>query len=558
MQYSLYVKLKTRKMKKIFTPFLAVILFLSVIGMNAQPGKGSSSFIPYKSHSSVFYGTDIVIYNDLTQDQRNVHLAVAFNGWLFAAYTHNDYSSTTAGLTILRSTDNGITWEILQDYVVTGAYTATDIVAAGNTLADLKVFVAGVYMYTPTDYRIWCDRLDPQTGADESEILLEFSNSTIYDVAIASDYSYPANGISPYSLGIVYSKFGSPQDSVIFLTSSDGGMTMGSRNVVAATNNWCHKVAVSYGISLSKWDGRYFLAWEEFEGASDTIGHIWSAYTDPWIYSPIANKIKLDSLDSYSLNVCSNPSIATQFNNVDNGSGNFTEVVIFDRYWASGPDNDVIGYYNLQAAGTGIADWQRLNIAVTSDNEMQSDINFDPGFNNFLVTYYNASTEKLPYIINGMDLTNPSTWFLISGGYNDNTNLANPFPKVEINPVVTQVAHVWNAEGPGTGISMFDAEYSTYIGISQNHQSDAATLEGAFPNPASTMSAIGFTLSRPAQVTIRLYSVFGQEVNVVTDNSYSQGTHNVVVDVATLPSGTYIYTFTAADFTATGKLAVVR
>jgi hypothetical protein len=545
-------------MKKILTPFLAVILFLSVIGMNAQSGKGTSSFIPYKSPNSVNYGTDIVLYNDITQDQRNVHVSVAFNGWLYAIYTHNDISTTTAGLTVLRSTDDGITWEILQDYVLTGAYTATDIVAAGNNLTDLKIFIAGIYMYTPTDWRVWCDRLDPVTGADESEILFENSTNTIYDVAIASDYRYPATGSTPYSLGIIYSKYGSPQDSVIHLTSIDGGMNIGSRNVVTATTNWCHKVAISYGVGLSKYDGRYFLAWEEFESSVATMGHIMAAYTDPWTYSPIINKIKLDSLDAFSTNLCSNPSIATQFNNVDNSASNISEVVLFDRFWSSGPDNDVIGYYNLQAAGTGIANWQRLNIAVSSDDEMQSDINFDPGYNNFLVTYYDGTTEKLPYIVNDMNLETPSTWILINNGYNDNPNLLNPFPKVEINPVVTKVAHVWNAEGSAVGVSMFDAEYSTYTGISQNHQSDAASLEGAYPNPASTRTNIRFTLNKPAEVTITLNSIFGQKLNVLTDNSFTSGKHTLDVDVSSLPAGTYIYTFTAGDFTASGRISVVR
>ena len=541
--------------KKLLFSFIAFIL-LGLQGLNAGNIKSSSLCIPYKAPNSILYGTDIIINNDPAQNQRNVHVAVAFNGWLFAVYTHN--TSTSSGLTLLRSTDNGITWVTLVDFSYSGAYTATDIVAAGNTLADLKIFVAGILAST-SGYNVWCDRIDPQTGIDESEILVEGSVNTIYDVAISSDYRYPAIGSSPYSIGIVYSKYGPVSDSVVVLTSDDGGYTIGSRYGNACYHAYAGKVAISYGISNSKYDGRYFLAWEEHESVSAVLGHIYTAYTDPWIYSPITNKIALDSLDPIStLNNCANPSIATQFNNVDNSSGNLSAVVLFDRFYVSTSDFDAIGYYNIQAVGTGITNWQRTNIAATSDNELESDINFDPAYNNFMVTYYDATTGLLPYVIHNMNMDNPLIWQVISPGYNDNNNIIDPYPKVEINPVVNQVANVWNAEGSAGGISMFDAEYSSYDGVADNHQSAQVTLHGASPNPAHTFSSIGFTLNQQMHVTITLYSIYGQEMNIVCDKNFEQGQNNVTVDVSTLPNGTYIYSFKAGDFVTSGKITVLK
>ena len=528
--------------------------------MNAGNEKGISSVIPYKFPNSVSYDKDIMINNIPSQDQRNVHVAVAVNGWLYAVYTHNT-TSGSAGLTIIKSTDDGVTWNILADNSTPGSYNATSIVAAGNTLADLKVFVAGVlYSGTTHEYTVWCDRINGQTGVDEDEFFSETNYThTIYDVAIASDYQYPATGISTYSIGIVYSKSGNHLDSVIMLTSSDGGTTIGSRNVVTTTYNYCHNVAISYGICPSWQNGRYFLAWEEFETISATGGHIMASYTNPHIDSPVVDKIKLDSIDPNCLNVCRNPTIATQFSSANNNVSSLTEVVLFDRYWALGPDWDVIGYYNLQAIGTGLTTWQRMNVAETSDNELQADINFDPGYNNFLVTYYDSTTEKLPYVVNDMNLGNPNTWIVISNGYNDNPNLENPYPKVQINSMKEKVANVWSAEGTGgNGVAMFDAEYSNYNGIAEIHHSDFVTLQGAFPNPASLSTSIGFTLSKPAQVTIKLYSVFGQEINTLTNNSYSPGSYKVAVDVGSLSPGTYIYSFKANEFTTSGRIVVLK
>jgi len=137
------------------------------------------------------------------------------------------------------------------------------------------------------------------------------------------------------------------------------------------------------------------------------------------------------------------PSIATQFNFVDNTLLDISAVVLFDRYYTATGDWDAIGLYNLQAVSNTLTNWHRLNIAVSNDNEMECNINFDPTYNNFLVTYYNATSGVLPYIVNGINLTNPDTWTVISPGYNDSPNLSYPYPKVEINAVVTKVAHVW-------------------------------------------------------------------------------------------------------------------
>jgi hypothetical protein len=543
-------------MKKLLFSLSIASFLLIVMMVNAGNGKPSSSCIPYKSPNSVFYATDIIINNDPVQNQRNVHLTIAFNGWLYAVYTNN-YGGIAA-LTILQSTDNGVTWTTLNTKSGTGSYNAVSIVVAGSTLAALKLFVAGVY-YDPDqfEYQVWCDRYNGQSGAFEDELFSEQNPSRIYDVAIASDYKFPGIGVNPFSLGIVYSKYGSTTDSIIILTSGDGGNSIGSRQIVSFTGGLFGKVALSYGISQVENTGMYFVAWEEFETSSAKRGHIWTGHTDMTINSPIIDRIMLDSLNPPYTKHCLNPSIATQYSDLSNNTGNLSEVVLFDGDYNNSGDIDLVGAYNLQAVGTGITNWNNLVIANSAAYEMQSDITFDTA--NFYVTYFDSTDQKLPCLVNNMNLVNPNTWTIISLGYNDTGGLKNPYPKVQVNPVLTKAANVWNSEGTsGNGVSLFDAAYNNYAGISQIHQSDAATLEGAYPNPATTRAKIGFTLNSPAVVTIRLYSMMGQEIDLVTDKSFSQGKNNVVVDVSFLPEGTYIYSFKAGDFTASGRIMIVR
>jgi hypothetical protein len=544
-------------MKTFISLFLTFSLYLTGMDLHAQGGKGLPSPVPLKQPNSVSYGNDIIINNYPAEDQRNVHISAAFNGWLYAVYTHNT-TLGTAGFTVFRSIDNGNTWSMLQDYNYSGAYTAMDILVAGNNLADLKLFVAGVYNASVNDWRVFCDRVDPQTGTFEDEFLYETSANQIYDVALASDYAYP-NSSSPYSIGIVYTKFSNPLDSALILVSNDGGMTIGSRSLVTASSEYLHNIAISYGRGMS-WDlGRYFVAWEENAYNGAPYGHILTGYTDPFPVSPVMHKIMLDSLDAASFNVCRLPSISTQCNNVDNINGNITEIVLYDKYNSSGANYDIKGNYNLQALGSGIAGWQNMDVAATPKNEIESDITFDPVNNMFQVTYFNDNDLALPSLENGMNLPQPDNWTIMRANYNDSYNLHDAVPKLKMDPLFNQVVNVWNAEGTGgDGVSMFDAEYNTNTGISGNSQSDQAILSGAFPNPAKTRSTIEFTLNRPAEVTVTMNSIFGQKLNVLTDASYDSGKHNLDVDVSTLPTGTYVYHFTAGNYTASGRIVVIR
>jgi hypothetical protein len=95
-----------------------------------------------------------------------------------------------------------------------------DIVVAGY-YPDLKLFVAGVAVVPSTgEHRAWVDRYNGVTGAFETEFYYFSSPNTIYDIAIASDYKWPAVGASPYSVAALYSLYTPSQDELYFISSS--------------------------------------------------------------------------------------------------------------------------------------------------------------------------------------------------------------------------------------------------------------------------------------------------------------------------------------------------
>lgn len=75
---------------------------------------------------------------------------------------------------------------------------------------------------------------------------------------------------------------------------------------------------------------------------------------------------------------------------------------------------------------------------------------------------------------------------------------------------------------------------------------DAGTsLAQSYPNPAQADATIEFTLaSSSSNATLRLYDVTGSELLNRDLGTLSAGTHSEVIDVSTLPSGTYLYHLT--------------
>jgi hypothetical protein len=526
-------------------------------GNYAQTTKRHSGSIPLKSIGNPIYGLDVNLYDDPNQDQRQAGLSVAFNGWLYACYTLSD-----GGFVVVKSTDNGVTWDGWESVIWSGYFfPKLDIVVTGTTVSDLKVWVAYT-CYDLSNTTNWFAGLEDLDGDLNYLGYTDLDNISssygIYDIAIASDYRNPGQNCNPFSLGILYSKYGSPSDSVIFYCSTDGGASFGYRNTVSTTSSFFNKVALSYGKGLTQSTGRYFAAWEVKQNNSDWDGNIYTSYTNPFTYSDFTPQENLDSLEGDG-GMARNPSISTQFSDVNNSSAGMTEIVLFDvDYFGNGTDFDLVGMYNVNAASSS-SNWVSFHIDNTSDNTIQSDINFSPTNNNFLVTYFDSTTQKLPTLWENFNMSNPSSWNVSTNGYNDNPGLTVPYPKIEINPALSKTANVWIQDRTnGNGEALFDAQYSNFDGVKENPKDNAVTLVGVRPNPCNESTSIGFELKQPENVTITLYDIYGKPKQVITDKPYNAGKFDVKVDLSELAAGSYYFTFKAGDFVSSGKIIVIR
>ncbi len=503
------------------------------------------------------YTNDVVMKND-TVDQQRVRISVAFNGWLFAAVNRVDVASDEGGISILRSKDNGITWQQIDGYFPAGTrYPAFDLVVAGTDTNSLTVYLAGVnYNVASGNYVLFVDRYDGRTGAFAgSNFNLSAGQQKIYDVALATDYTHPAVGATPYSIGMLYSRYTSSQDSIVFRGSVDGGVTWTVNEPVAVTGYYFGKLSISYGRSASGSNGRYFGAWERRPSSTSRVGNIYTSRSQSTVDGAWITPENVDSVSNTMIGLCANPQIATSFGTTDNDSASVTAVILVQRdYAGNGSDYDLLGFYNKRAHFTNF--WYRLDVVNTSENDIQPDVSYDPANQNFLAVYYDSTNGKLPYLVNNFNLATPSTWTTISAQYNDvTTNLRGAWPRVEINPVAVQTAHAWLAfDSTGNGVAMFDAEYN-YTGIANNGNVRGG-MSAVFPNPASNAMTVSYTASSEAVVVINVYNTLGDVVTTRSIGNKPAGDYTERFDVTNWNNGIYLVEVVTGETKSVSRIVV--
>ncbi len=86
----------------------------------------------------------------------------------------------------------------------------------------------------------------------------------------------------------------------------------------------------------------------------------------------------------------------------------------------------------------------------------------------------------------------------------------------------------------------------------------AYALEQNYPNPFNPTTRIRFNLPISNQVTVKIFNTLGQEVATLLNEFKNAGTYEVTFDAAELPSGIYLYSISAGDFTSVRKMMLIK
>ncbi len=83
-------------------------------------------------------------------------------------------------------------------------------------------------------------------------------------------------------------------------------------------------------------------------------------------------------------------------------------------------------------------------------------------------------------------------------------------------------------------------------------------LDQNFPNPFNPETVIRFALPVAGNVDITVYNSLGQKVMTLFNGQREAGYHQVTFNAENFPSGSYIYTIKAGNFTATRKMMLMK
>jgi len=84
------------------------------------------------------------------------------------------------------------------------------------------------------------------------------------------------------------------------------------------------------------------------------------------------------------------------------------------------------------------------------------------------------------------------------------------------------------------------------------------SLAQNFPNPFNPGTRIRFEVASFGLVSIRVYSMLGQELATVVNEIRQPGSYEVAWNAAGIPSGVYFYRLTAGTFNETRKLVLLK
>ncbi|MHB2156403.1 T9SS type A sorting domain-containing protein [Calditrichota bacterium GD2] len=83
-------------------------------------------------------------------------------------------------------------------------------------------------------------------------------------------------------------------------------------------------------------------------------------------------------------------------------------------------------------------------------------------------------------------------------------------------------------------------------------------LRAELPNPFNPETTIWFSLSKNSDVTLKIYSLLGEEIETVVEGKYPAGSHEVTWNAGNLASGVYLYRLQAGDYVETRKMILMK
>ena len=96
------------------------------------------------------------------------------------------------------------------------------------------------------------------------------------------------------------------------------------------------------------------------------------------------------------------------------------------------------------------------------------------------------------------------------------------------------------------------------VEFENNNTPSTYSLTQNYPNPFNPTTTISFSLPEQSNVKIVIYDALGNQVDVITDEVKSAGTHSVNWNAVNFASGIYFYKIEAGNFVQARKMILMK
>lgn len=145
----------------------------------------------------------------------------------------------------------------------------------------------------------------------------------------------------------------------------------------------------------------------------------------------------------------------------------------------------------------------------------------------------------------GYSLDGGTTWIPI--GSDDYTGLCFVNPKTG-----------WATGVFSRVIVKFNGNLVTSVDDQKVNQPQTFRLTQNYPNPFNAATSIGFSLPFSEVVTLKVYDLFGREIQTLVNGRRAAGSHRINFEADLLPSGVYLYRLQAGNFVEMKKMVLAR
>ncbi len=108
-------------------------------------------------------------------------------------------------------------------------------------------------------------------------------------------------------------------------------------------------------------------------------------------------------------------------------------------------------------------------------------------------------------------------------------------------------------------ITVSNLHFSTIIqDVEESKPIETTATLNVYPNPFTQSTTISFDLNKTSKVKVSVYNLEGKLISILSDQAFSEGTHNLQFDAANLNEGVYIVRLESDSFIHYKKIILMR